>query len=1088
MSAPSSSPIWYKDAVIYQLHIKTFQDSDGDGIGDFRGLIQRLDYLVDLGVTAIWVLPFYPSPLRDDGYDIANYHEINPSYGTLDDFRSLLEEAHARGLRVVTELVLNHTSDQNAWFQKARHAPAGSPERDFYVWSDNPKKYKEARIIFKDFETSNWTWDPIAKAYFWHRFYSHQPDLNFDNPAVHDALLEVIDYWLAMGVDGVRLDAVPYLYEREGTNCENLGETHEFLRKLRNHVDTKFPGRMLLAEANQWPEDAVQYFGAGDECHMEFHFPLMPRMFMSLQMEDRFPIIDIMDQTPDIPEGCQWAIFLRNHDELTLEMVTDEERDYMYRVYAKDPKARINLGIRRRLAPLLGNNRRKIELLNSLLFSLPGTPIIYYGDEIGMGDNFYLGDRNGVRTPMQWNADRNAGFSRCNPQQLFLPIIIDPEYHYESVNVENQQGNLSSLFWWMRRMLGVRKQSTAFSHGTLEFLHPDNAKVLAFVREHEGDIVLVAANLSRFTQFVELNLSKYAGMVPQEMFGHTRFPEIRQTPMPLALGPHGFCWFRIQKATPTQTGLPDWSPPKLKSEPEWKPALIRELENKILPAYLPQCRWFGGKDKQVREMKVVHQVPMEPASVNVLVLEVIFTEGMPERYLLPLAIMAGDKARQLSANSPHSVIAWFSDDRFLADAFYLSEFRSGLLRLITGSVKQKGTVRLTGTAGKDLDAATLKRAQKQSKVISLEQSNTSVLYGNALFLKFFRKFETGLHPDLEMTQALRETGGFDHVPGFAGSLTLTDPSGEGAMAMLCGFSQNQGTGWDFALHEVEQFYDRVLEARSPAIQDAPIEDLIGGTFLPRVQQLANITAQMHLTLLKAGDTNPDFAPEPFGTLYQRSLYQGMRGSAGRILRDLKHQLASGALPESVRQDATTILESRDELLNAFSRFVKRKIVAEKIRIHGDYHLGQVLNTGKDFVVIDFEGEPKSSIGERRLKRSPLRDVAGMLRSFDYAAATGLRKEREDDAAFLESYARRWTEAMCQAFLDEYYKATADAIFLPADEEDRKLLLEAFILDKAVYEIGYELSYRPDFASVPIGAVRRLLDKVRKDEVAPAVEE
>ena len=465
-----NAPLWFKDAVIYELHIKTFQDSNGDGLGDFQGLISRLDYLADLGVTAIWMLPFYPSPLRDDGYDIANYCAVNPSYGTIEDFQTLLDEAHKRDLKVITELVLNHTSDQNEWFQIARRAPAGSPERDFYVWTDNPKKYKDARIIFKDFETSNWTWDPVAKQYFWHRFYSHQPDLNFDNPRVHEELLKVIDFWLAMGVDGVRLDAVPYLYEREGTNCENLPETHAFLRKLRKHVDDHFPGRMLLAEANQWPEDAVAYFGKGDECHMEFHFPLMPRMFMSLQMEDRFPIIDIMDQTPEIPENCQWAIFLRNHDELTLEMVTDEERDYMYRVYAKDPRARINLGIRRRLAPLLGNNRRKIELINSLLFSLPGTPVIYYGDEIGMGDNFYLGDRNGVRTPMQWNADRNAGFSKANPQQLYLPIIIDPEYHYESVNVENQQGNLSSLFWWMRRVLGVRRQSKAFSHGNLVLL------------------------------------------------------------------------------------------------------------------------------------------------------------------------------------------------------------------------------------------------------------------------------------------------------------------------------------------------------------------------------------------------------------------------------------------------------------------------------------------------------------------------------------------------------------------------------------------------------------------------------------------
>ncbi|MGH9790604.1 MAG: maltose alpha-D-glucosyltransferase, partial [Candidatus Acidiferrales bacterium] len=424
----AQDPLWYKDAIIYQLHVRAFADSNGDGIGDFRGLAGKLEYLRDLGITAIWLLPFYPSPLRDDGYDIADYTNVHPDYGTLTDFRQFLREAHELGLRVITELVVNHTSDQHAWFQRARHAPAGSALRNFYVWSDITDRYRDARIIFKDFEASNWTWDPVAQGHYWHRFYSHQPDLNFDNPEVHKALLRITDFWLEIGVDGMRLDAVPYLYECEGTNCENLPETHAFLKKLRKHVDENFADRMLLAEANQWPEDAVAYFGAADECHMAFHFPLMPRMFMANRMEDRYPIVDILEQTPSIPESCQWALFLRNHDELTLEMVTDEERDYMYRVYASDPRARINLGIRRRLAPLLENDRRKIELMNGLLFSMPGTPIIYYGDEIGMGDNIFLGDRNGVRTPMQWSPDRNAGFSRADPQRLFLPPIMDPIY------------------------------------------------------------------------------------------------------------------------------------------------------------------------------------------------------------------------------------------------------------------------------------------------------------------------------------------------------------------------------------------------------------------------------------------------------------------------------------------------------------------------------------------------------------------------------------------------------------------------------------------------------------------------------------
>src|SRR5438874_6339077 len=506
---PVVDPLWYKDAIIYELHVKTFHDSNGDGIGDFRGLIEKLDYLQELGITSIWLLPFYPSPMRDDGYDIADYYDVNPNFGTLADFRDFLTAAHERGLKVITELVINHTSDHNPWFQKSRRAAPGSPERDFYVWSDTPEKYQEARIIFKDYETSNWAWDPVAKAYYWHRFFSHQPDLNFDNPAVHTALLKALDFWMDMGVDAFRLDAIPYLFEREGTTCENLPETHEYLKSLRAHLDAKFPGRMLLAEANQWPEDSRPYFGDGDECHMAFHFPVMPRMYMALAQEDRFPIVDIMAQTPPIPENCQWALFLRNHDELTLEMVTDEDRDYMGRTYAADSQARINLGIRRRLAPLMQNNRGRIHLMNGLLFSFPGTPIIYYGDEIGMGDNIYLGDRNGLRTPMQWSADRNAGFSRANPQKLYLPVIIDPQYHYEQVNVESQQNSPYSLLWWMKRLISTRKRYKAFGRGTMEFLHPENRKILAFIRRYEEETILVVANLSRLVQCFDIDLSQY---------------------------------------------------------------------------------------------------------------------------------------------------------------------------------------------------------------------------------------------------------------------------------------------------------------------------------------------------------------------------------------------------------------------------------------------------------------------------------------------------------------------------------------------------------------------------------------------------
>src|SRR5215467_4775151 len=660
-------PLWYKDAIIYELHVKTFCDSDGDGMGDFRGLMEKLDYLQELGVTAIWLLPFYPSPMRDDGYDIADYFGVNPNFGTLEDFRAFLDAAHQRNLRVITELVINHTSDQNPWFQKSRRAVGAAAAgvigpgynddlayKDFYVWSDTPEKYGDARIIFKDFETSNWAWDPVAKAYYWHRFYSHQPDLNFDNPAVHDAVKKVCDFWLLMGVDGLRLDAIPYLYEREETNCENLSETHKYLQELRAHVDAKFPNRMLLSEANQWPEDAAAYFGNGDEAHMSFHFPLMPRMFMALQMEDRFPIIDIMEQTPAIPESCQWAMFLRNHDELTLEMVTDEERDYMYRVYATDPHARINLGIRRRLSPLLANNRRKIELLNTMLFSMPGTPIIYYGDEIGMGDNIYLGDRNGCRTPMQWSPDRNAGFSVANPQQLHLPVIIDPEYHYEATNVENQQKNLSSLLWWMRRVIAMRKNFKAFSRGSIEFLFPDNPKILAFLRRYEDEIVLGVVNLSRFSQFAELDLSKFAGSVPMEIIGRSHFPPIKKSPYFLTLNGHSSYWFTLEPQSGRKRAEKKRVVPGLNGYPELQSLLDdgerARIETEILPEYIASCRWFGAKARTLRQLRVVERSPISPPpeTSQLWVVEVSYLDGPTENYSLPVKIASPDKAKNIS--------------------------------------------------------------------------------------------------------------------------------------------------------------------------------------------------------------------------------------------------------------------------------------------------------------------------------------------------------------------------------------------------------------------------------------------------------
>ncbi len=1068
-----SNPLWYKDAVIYEVHVKTFQDGDGDGVGDFRGLLQRLDYFVELGITAIWLLPFYPSPLRDDGYDIADYYSVNPTYGSLEDFKHFLDEAHQRGLKVITELVLNHTSDLNAWFQKARRAPAGSPAREFYVWSDDPRKYKDARIIFKDFETSNWTWDPVAKAYFWHRFYSHQPDLNFDNPAVHDALFQVIDFWLDMGVDGLRLDAVPYLYEREGTNCENLPETHEFLRKLRSHMDTKYEDRMLLAEANQWPEDSVAYFGKGDECHMEFHFPLMPRMFMALQMEDRFPIIDILEQTPELPEGCQWAIFLRNHDELTLEMVTDEERDYMYRMYAADPRARINLGIRRRLAPLLGNNRRKIELINSLLFSLPGTPIIYYGDEIGMGDNFYLGDRNGVRTPMQWSPDRNAGFSKANPQQLYLPTIIDPEYHYESVNVENQQKNLSSLYWWMRRLLGVRAQSSAFARGSIEFLHPNNAKVLAFLRKHGEETILVVANLSRFTQCAELDLAACAGMVPVEMFGRNKFPEIHQALTVFTLSPHGFYWLSL--TTNAQPGESSWSPRALLNPPEWNGSLVHAIKRTILPHYLPSRRWFGGKGRVIREIDVAQNLSLGWESARLLVVDTAFTDGTSETYLLPLAFIKGEEARRLLAEVPQAVIASFGEEQILCDALYLTEFRAHIFRAIAGRQNLPGAGRITGSCVIDFDADTLAKALVHTRVLNVEQSNTSIIYGDAWFLKFLRKFETGKHPDREVIQYLSGEAAFPHVPEYGGALSLHTAGGEGTMAMLVRNVQHQGDGWTYTLDSLARYFDRILESQTDPAPGTEL-DMIGAVYPERARQLGRITGEMHLALTSNSELQ-DFTPEAFSTLYQRSLYQTMRGSSMRVLQLLQQQLPG--LPESARADAETLIHSQKAMLGVYFKLMDHRIDALKIRVHGDFHLGQVLNTGNDFIIIDFEGEPRLALGDRRLKRSALVDVAGMLRSFDYAALAALRHEREDDARRLDPWARLWVKEMSRHFLDAYFEATAGAPFLPVSQADIQVLLDAFVLHKALYEIGYEISYRPDFAGIPLSAACRMVGESGK---------
>ena len=1096
------NPLWYKDAIIYEVHIRSFCDSNADGIGDFRGLTSKLPYLRDLGVTAIWVLPFYPSPLRDDGYDIADYRGVHPDYGTLRDFQDFLREAHALGMRVITELVLNHTSDQHPWFQKARLSRPGSAWRNFYVWSDTPDKYPDARIIFKDFETSNWSRDPVAKAYYWHRFYAHQPDLNFDNPRVHREMLRVIDFWLGMGVDGLRLDAVPYLYEREGSNCENLPETYEFLKKLRAYIDLKYPDRMLLAEANQWPEDAASYFGEGAACQMAFHFPLMPRMFMAVQMEDSFPIINILQQTPAIPVQCQWALFLRNHDELTLEMVTDEERDYMYRIYARDPRARINLGIRRRLAPLMGDDRHKIELMNVLLFCLPGTPIIYYGDEIGMGDNFYLGDRNGVRTPMQWNPDRNAGFSSSNPQRLYLPVIIDPEYHYEALNVENQARNPSSLLWWMKRLIDLRKRFKAFGWGSLEFIPLENSKVLALIRKFEDETILVLINLSRSAQFVTINHPRFAGYFLEDILSRNRFPAIKDAPYVVLVGPYGYHLMLLTEGG--EKTSPEVPVPGLAVDGAWEGVLegagLRLLEQSILPRYLMKCRWFQGKGRTVAGLNLVGKIPLalDGSSAVLTFVEVSYSEGTTETYQLPLHFLplaSGGDA--VLSEFPWAVVSHLrvgEEAGVLYDALASAQFRQTLFGLIAHrrGVHSRGD-KLSGRPATNFTALLGdKELPLKSQVGTSEQSNSAVIYEKTFLLKLYRRVEEGIHPEAEIGRFLSERTRFRQVAPLAGVLEYRGEDAEPAtLAILQGFLPNQGDAWTLTLGEVTQFMDRVLahreEAQEPLQPEAVaapgvgiagasplLVGMMGGFYPEMVALLGKRTAEFHLALCSRYDDDA-FNPEPFALLYQRSVYQSMRSRAKKTIALLQKSLEQ--IPAKLRPEAEAVLSREQDILAQLHSFTTAKFSAWKTRIHGDYHLGQVLYTGNDFAIIDLEGEPVKSLSERRIKQSPLKDVAGMMRSFYYAAYAVLMQRsrmRDEDIPYLAPWAEAWYRYNSGVFLAAYLENVAGSGLLPKEPDEAEAMLQVYLLDKAVYELGYELNNRPEWVSIPLKGVLGLL--------------
>jgi maltose alpha-D-glucosyltransferase / alpha-amylase len=1084
--------LWYKDAVIYQVNVKAFFDSNDDGIGDFKGLTSKLEYIRDLGVNTLWVMAFYPSPLRDDGYDIADYQNVHPQFGTIDDFRAMLHEAHRLGLKVIIELIINHTSDQHPWFQAARAAPAGSPERDFYVWSDTDQKYLETRIIFTDTEKSNWTWDPQAKAYFWHRFFSHQPDLNFDNPRVLEAVLQTMRFWLDMGVDGFRLDAIPYLVEREGTNNENLPETHAVLKQLRAAIDANYKNKFLLAEANQWPEDVREYFGDGDECHMAYHFPLMPRIYMAIAQADRYPIVEIMQQTPEIPDTCQWAIFLRNHDELTLEMVTSKERDYMYTTYASDLQARINIGIRRRLAPLMENDLDRIKLMNSLLLSMPGSPTLYYGDEIGMGDNFFIGDRNGVRTPMQWSPDRNAGFSRADPQRLYLPPIMDAVYGYPSTNVEAQSRDPNSLLSWTKRMLAVRKTSRAFGRGTRRFLRPGNRKILAYLREFGNDTVLCVANLSRSAQPVELNLSSFKGRVPVEMLGRTAFPPVGELPYLLTISAYGFYWFKLT----TDAEAPSWHEQIVSIEERpvlvlfdgWT-SLFRErvvpwrigiaektrlqFETDTLPRFIETQRWYAAKGSCIDRARIADSVLWQEGKVNWLV-TLLDLENAGERtgYFMPLALAWEERDEERARNLSTVAVAKIRQqanvgvmgDAFADELFCRSVVASMAARkeiaMSQGKLQFRPTTAFERLAGSDFASLPVARPRGSS-------SNTVVAMGERLMLKGYRRLRAGVNPELDMGMYLTEVARYPNCAPLAGVLEYIGNDGETRLlAMLQGYIANQGDGWTYSLEYVQRHLDQYRT--TPAGDAVPAN--AHEAYLALIRVLATRTAELHKALAQP-TKDAAFSPQALTRAdieaYRQRALEEARNALGMLASNLDQ------MPAADRARADAVLAQADSVPARIDALSSQAPRGMKLRIHGDYHLGQVLLTRNDFVIIDFEGEPGHGLEQRRAKHSPLRDVAGMLRSFGYVRHSVLRNmaHNEAEAARLAPLAHAWESEVRDAFLSAYDATARDAkLYGPEALQAGRGLLGLFELEKALYELRYELGNRPNWAGIPLQGI------------------
>jgi len=1072
--------LWYKDAIIYQLHVKTFADSNNDGIGDFAGLTEKLDYLQELGVTTLWLMPFYPSPGRDDGYDIADYGTIHPDFGTMKDFKRFIHEAKRRGLRVITELVLNHTSDQHDWFKRARRSPAGSSARNWYVWSDTDHKYQGTRIIFTDTEKSNWTWDPEAKAYYWHRFFSHQPDLNFDNPRVLSAVVQVMKRWLDAGVDGFRLDAIPYLVERDGTNNENLPETHKVIKHLRAELDAYAPGRLLLAEANQWPEDVQEYFGDSDECHMAYHFPLMPRIYMALAQEDRFPITDIMRQTPDIPDDCQWAMFLRNHDELTLEMVTDVERDYLWSTYANDPRARINVGIRRRLAPLMDNDRRKIELMNSLLLSFPGTPIIYYGDEIGMGDNIYLGDRNGVRTPMQWTPDRNGGFSRADPARLYAPPIMDPVYGYESVNVEAQSRSLSSLLSATKRLIAVRKSTPAFGRGGMTFIRPNNRTVLAYVRQLGDEVILCVANLSRAAQATELDLSPWKERVPLEMLGRTTFPPIGELPYMITLAPYGFYWFHLQERDASEhsvhAAVPEFETLVVPLGSTWMTlARTRSVfERDVLPGFLARSRWYPERNVKAIEPTLTSATPFALIGDNRpwLVFFETTQRGTTSRYVLPMLIEWVRFDRDRYNPKAFAAVRQGAREGTLLDAATDDIFISLLLYNLRNAVtvdETEGAQLIFRPTGHLLD--TPQNKLENIRAVDTEQSNSTALVDSDYVVKIYRKLQTGINPEIEVCHFLTEIAGFANTPALLGSVELIEGERRSAIAIVHAFVQNQGDAWTVSAG----YLDRFVEKERLIASDTPhemSEDQVA--YLRYMTQTGLRVAEMQMALASRDDI-ADFRPEPTTAADIALWIDEIVGRAEPVFSLLAQRRNSARDGDRGLIDA--VLALRNDLHDTLNDLLPDEIDGLKIRHHGDFHLGQMLIVKDDIFIIDFEGEPRRPLADRRRKAPAARDIAGLIRSIDYSATAALERAEKiapDENGKLATALTAWRDRAIDAFTEAYREAMTDKRLWPMNAKAADDMLKFFLIEKAFYEIEYELAHRPDWLRVPLAGLLRIL--------------